>query len=116
MHRLIAATLLVLHLLLMMLVAVTSRGMIAAGILACYLCLLFIYFRTRAFFSFVLIGLALYCAALLVAYGALIIGSIQIERSGNIWFHSFVFLPGVYGAAVYLLYLLSDRQKRRVST
>ncbi len=116
MYRLIAATVLVSHLLLTMAVAASSRQMIVAGVLVCYLCLLFVYFRKRAFLLIVMIGLVLYIAVLLVAYGALVIGSIQIERPANIWFHSFVFLPGVIGGAVYLGCLMDDRRKKRAGT
>ncbi len=115
MLRLIAATVLVSHLLLAMLVAASSRQMIVAGILACYLCLLFVYFRKRAFLLLVMIGLVLYVAVLLVAYGALVIGSIEIGRPANIWFHSFVFLPGIGSASGYAWYAIQDKKLLRGS-
>ncbi len=115
MLRLIAASVLVSHLLVMMLVAASGREMIVAGILACYLCLLFVYFRKRAFRLFVMIGLVLYLAVLLVAYGALVIGSFQIGRPVNIWFHSFVFLPGIGSASGYAWYAIQDKKLLRGS-
>ncbi|MDA8100784.1 MAG: hypothetical protein M0042_14300 [Nitrospiraceae bacterium] len=117
MLRQISATILVLHLLLMMLVAAStakfmllSVGMSVAAALAVYVFLLVAYFRKRVFSPVVLAGTILYLAALLLIYGALVIGSIQIGRAVNIWFHSVVFLPGIFGAASYLRFLRGDRR------
>ncbi len=116
MLRLIAATALVLHVFVMMLFAATSKQMIAAAVLACYLCLLALYFWKRAFSLLVLTGSGLYLVVILVFYGALVIGSVQIERPANIWFHSFVFLPGIAGASGYAWYVIQDRKQRGGST
>ncbi len=115
MLRLIAATVLVLHLLFITIVAASSRWMVGAGLLTCYIVLLAVYFWRRAFPLFVLSGLVLYLALLLVAYVALVIGSVQIGKPGNIWFHSFVFLPGILSASAYIGNVIEDRRKQRAT-
>ena len=112
MLRFIAATVLVLHLLFMLFFAVSGRELAAAGAIAVYLVILTAYFGKQAFLPAVLAGLVVYIGVLTAAYIILVIGSIRIERPVNIWFHSFVFLPGMCGAAAYLSYVMEDRRRR----
>ena len=115
MLRLIAATVLVLHLLFMLFFTVSGRLLSVSAAIVCCLVLLIIYFRKEVFAPAVLTLLVLYCLALLAAYVALVIGSIQIGKPGNIWFHSFVFLPGILCAAAYIGYVLEDRRIQRAT-
>jgi hypothetical protein len=115
MLRLIAATVLVVHLLFMFFIAASGKGLLVAAAIACYVVLLIFYFRKRSFSPVVLAGLVIYLAVLLVAYVALVIGSFEIGRPANIWFHSFVFLPGIIAVAAYIGYVLEDR-KRQLAT
>ena len=113
MGRLIAATVLVLHLLFMLIVSASSKWMVAAVVLFCYLSALLLYFRKRTFPAIVLAASAAYLAILALAYIGLVIGSVQIEKPVNIWFHSFVFLPGIAAAAAYIGYVREDRRRQR---
>ncbi len=112
MLRLIAATVLVVHLLFMLFFAASGKAIVTAGLLLCFLVLLLVYFRKKVLFSVILAGLGIYLAALTAFYVALVIGSVQIGRPANIWFHSFVFLPGIAAAAAYIRYVREDRTQR----
>ncbi len=115
MLRLIAATVLVVHLLFMLFFAASGKAIVTACLLVCFLVLLFVYFRKKVLSPVILAGLGIYLAALVAFYSALVIGSVQIGKPGNIWFHSFVFLPGVFSSSAYIWYVLEDRRKRRAT-
>ena len=115
MLRFIAATVLVLHLLFMLFFAASGRSLVISAAIACCLVLLIVYFRKGAFAPAVLTVLAVYVAVLLAAYISLVIGSFQIGKPGNIWFHSFVFLPGIFSASAYIGNVLEDRRKQRAT-
>ncbi len=115
MLRFIAATVLVMHLLFMLFFAASGRAMITACLLLCYLVFLFVYFRKKVLSPVILVGLGVYLVALVAFYVALVIGSVQIGRPANIWFHSFVFLPGILSALAYIMYVREDRRKPRAA-
>lgn len=118
MHRLIVTTLLLLHLFVMTLVAafnakfsLLNGGMLAAAaFLLCQVQLL-LYIRKRAFPAIVLACLGLYLALMVLAYLALVIGSVQIGKASNILFHSVVFMPGIYCTMFYIKYVVTDRKQ-----
>ncbi len=112
MLRLIAATVLIVHLLFMLFFAASGKAIVTACMLVCFLALLFVYFRKKVLSPVILAGLGVYLVALVAFYIALVIGSVQIGRPANIWFHSFVFLPGITAATAYIGYVREDRRKR----
>ncbi len=115
MLRFIAATVLVLHLLFMLFFAASGRSLGISAVIICCLLLLIVYFRKGVFAPAVLTVLVLYGLTLLAVYIALVIGSVQIGKSVNIWLHSFVFLPGVFSASAYIWYVLEDRRTQRAT-